>query len=123
MKHTWTVPELIRRERLDVFVTEQLPDTTRSHVAKLLKNGAGTVNGKKASVHEFLKVGDVVEFDDETAIKKSRDDDKPKHVAPVPPLRIIDESPDWVVIDKQAGLLVHPDRHNPTGQLFEALLA
>lgn len=128
MTYTWTVPDLLTRKRLDVFIAEELPEMTRSQIAKLLKSGAGTVNGKPATVHEFLKSGDTVTFDDATTKKPRAGSPKqsatirPRH-AEAPPLEIIQETPDWLVINKPAGLLVHPDRglmDEPT--LVDALL-
>lgn len=121
MKHTWTVPDQLGRKRLDVFLSEELPDMTRSHIAKLLKLGAGKVNGKPASVHEFLVVGDTVEFDSE--MKKKVADKKPTRPKHISPLRIVDETDDWIVINKPNGLLVHPDgKDEDEATLVDALL-
>ncbi|MFZ2804634.1 MAG: RluA family pseudouridine synthase [Patescibacteria group bacterium] len=123
MKHTWTVPELPLRKRLDIFLSEELPDMTRSHIAKLLKKGAGKVNGKPASVHEFLKEGDKVEFSDVEA-KKEEPAARKKRQGHLPPLKIIDETDDWIVINKPNGLLVHPDaKEVQEVTLVDALLA
>lgn len=121
MKHELTVPPHASGERLDRFLTSALPDLTRSQIAKRLKAGGATVNGKETSVHRFLQAGDVVVFDEEArseAVKKQ--DIK---IANVPPLKIIEETKDWIVIDKPAGLLVHPDANHPTGTLVDALVA
>ena len=105
--------------RLDVFLSEQLEDVTRSHIAKLLKRGAGTVNGKPATVHQFLKIGDKIEFDDAERTVKG----KLEVAKPAPPLEIIEETKDWMVINKQAGVVVHPDATHKTGTLVDALMA
>lgn len=117
MRHEWTVPDDVRKERLDVFLSRMLPEMTRSRIAKLLKQGAGTANGKPASVHEFLKAGDRVTFDEERASAGRAP------ALPVPPLTVVDETPGWVVIDKPAGILVHPDARQAEGTLVDALLA
>jgi 23S rRNA pseudouridine1911/1915/1917 synthase len=103
MKHDWTVDVNEAKLRLDVFLTERLPDVTRSHIAKLLKQGTGRVNGKPATVHAFLKPGDLVEFSDYIDAN---------HKGPetaVPPLNIVAETPDYLVINKPVGVLVHAD--------------
>ncbi|MBI5654042.1 RluA family pseudouridine synthase [Candidatus Uhrbacteria bacterium] len=124
MKHTWTVDREDSRKRLDIFVAEKLPEVTRSQIAKLLKSGAGTVNGKPATVHRFLNPGDKVEFDDiysaaGAGLSRQTEDAK---IAPLPKLHIIDETKDFIVIDKPTGLLVHPDSKQQTGTLVDLLL-
>jgi 23S rRNA pseudouridine1911/1915/1917 synthase len=125
MKHRWTVPELLGRKRLDVFLSEELPEMTRSQIAKLLKKGAGMVNGKPASVHEFLISGDVVEFDTSvgTTQQVARRAEGQAAGSPPPKLQIIDETPDWIVINKPNGLLVHPDANSDEATLVDSVLA
>lgn len=130
MKHQWTIDATGSGERLDVFVTSQLEEKTRSAVAKLLKNGAGTVNGKKATVHQFLKTGDVVEFNDAVGAplagalpgQSGRAGTRPAPTT-LPPLQILKETDDWLVLNKPAGLLVHPDHEHPSGTLIDLLVA
>lgn len=115
MKQTWTIPWGSNGKRLDHFLTEELPDTTRSQIAKLLKRGAGTVNGKPATVHHFLKTGDFVVFDPEYHPELKR---KPVHTqsftrttpkaGTIPTVEIVEETKQWLVVNKPAGLLVHP---------------
>ena len=137
MKFTRVITETDSKKRLDIFLAEQLIETTRSAIAKHLKAGAGTVNGKVASVHRFLKIGDAVVYDDVGAhamrppriithgvrnnAKTGRD--KPAPTRGIPFLKIIAETADWLVIDKPAGILVHPDTHHHTGTLIDALVA
>lgn len=132
MLHTWIVSPDVRRKRLDIFISEALTTTTRSQIAKLLKQGAGRVNGRVASVHQFLQPGDRVEFDDQAkhSTKSGVQSPEPriqneglKTPDSGPKLRIIHETPDWIVINKPAGLLVHPDRRSEEPTLVDALLA
>ncbi len=123
MKHTWTVGPEDARKRLDIFAAERLPDVTRSQIAKLLKAGNGKVNGNAASVHRFLNAKDVVELEDIVSTLEAHSGAPSAHDhAPLPDLRIIDKTPGYVVIDKPAGLLVHPDAKQQTGTLVDALL-
>jgi 23S rRNA pseudouridine1911/1915/1917 synthase len=120
MNQIWTISEGHHGARLDVFLTEQLPDTSRSQIAKALKRGGATVNGKVASVHQFLKTNDEVAFSD------TGKPEEPTYVAPIlpaPPLEIIDETPDWIVVNKASGVLVHPDAKQHTGTLADSLVA
>lgn len=125
MPNTFLITNENAGERLDVFLTTQLPDLTRSAVAKRLKAGAGRVNGKPASVHHFLKAGDTVEFDAETtrAPKKPTPTVAPGKKMNLPPLAVVQENDEWLVINKPSGLLVHPDVEHPSGTLVDVLLA
>ncbi len=127
MNHHFIVPDDSAKIRLDVFLSEQIPELTRSAIAKKLKSGAGTVNGKPAAVHTFIKPNDQIYFNDEgvkpftkpvtnnkkPATKKSQFDIK-KY--------IIKETDDYLVINKPAGLIVHPDGVNTTETLADLLV-
>lgn len=118
MKQQWTIEAQDTGKRLDVFLTEQLPDATRSNISKFLKRGGGTVNGKPAITHHFLKTGDKVVYSDDVTRPRAA----PAIAADVPHLEIIDETPDYLVINKPSGLIVHPDSIQQTGTLIDALL-
>ena len=120
MKHTWTIKADDAGERLDVFLAAQLDGLTRSAVARLLKKDAGQVNGKTASVHCFLRTGDKIEFDD--AGRRTQDAGRALELPP-PDVEVVDETGDWLVLNKPAGLLVHPDRTHASGTLVDFLLA
>jgi len=127
MMHRFEINDQHAGDRLDVFLTSMLDGTkTRSAIAKALKANGATVNGKSASVHHFLKAGDIVEFTDTpTASPASKNTKRAPHAAPVklPPLTIIDEQPSWLVINKPAGLMVHPDAVTEHGTLVDLLVA
>lgn len=129
MKHSnseaqhWIVSDDSVGDRLDVFLTAKLLDLTRSAIKNGIKNGHVTVNGKKPTVHRFLKEGDRVEYIPLEEVKKNVF--VPKDGGPMPKLEdlIIEETADWIVIDKPAGLLVHPDAKHKTGTLVDLLVA
>jgi 23S rRNA pseudouridine1911/1915/1917 synthase len=129
MIHSFPVTDTDAGARLDVFLSAQMPDRTRSAIAKLLKAGAGKVNGKAASVHRFLKAGDEVALDDAVATRPPKRGHAERGPAPTsrptkaPPLKIVAETDAWVVINKPAGLIVHPDAIAKTGTLVDALVA
>lgn len=97
--------------RLDVFLAAVQSERTRSGVQRAIQRGFVTVNGQPTSVHRFLKEGDVIEWKEETVKKVSA-----KSIKDMPQPVIIKETADWVVINKPAGLLVHPSvtSHEPT---------
>ncbi len=124
MPQTWTVTASDAGERLDVFLTRALPETTRSQVAKRIKEGAITVDGKPVTVHRFLKTGDVIAFD--SAVRLTRHEEAAKEsghdVREIPKVRILEETPDWMIVDKPPGLLVHPDAESTNVTLVDFLV-
>ena len=90
--------------RLDVFLASRLEGLSRSFAARLIEVGKCTVNGKKRKPAYKLKAGDLVLLeslagtDASTAMLAAR---------PVP-FRVIFEDRYIIVIDKPAGLVVHP---------------
>ncbi len=107
--------------RLDKFLTAKLAGFTRSQIQKLIKAGQATVNGKSVAVHHFLKTGDVVTATapvaaDIPTAKAPRS--APNDLVPT----IIYEDAEILVLEKPAGLLVHPTAQNETDTLTAWLL-
>lgn len=104
---TWTVPADAGKLRLDVFAVAQsgLP---RHQVQRLIKSGAATINGQPAkSVHEWLSPGGVVTLGEAPGSGEA---------AAVPKVRVLAQTPDYVAIEKPAGIAVHGGAgvHGPT---------
>ncbi|HVM90697.1 MAG TPA: RluA family pseudouridine synthase [Verrucomicrobiae bacterium] len=121
---TWLIQPENEGERLDLFLTTILPERTRSNIQKLIQDGRITVNGGEASVHRFLKNGDKIVWDGQERTPKPKVSVK-KEIGPLPDLRdlIVEETPDYLVIDKPAGLMVHPDSEQKEGTLVDLLVA
>lgn len=100
--------------RADVFVSLYF-DVTRTAAARLLEEGAATVNGKSAAKNLKLKENDAVEVE----IPPVRETET---VAEDIPLTIVYEDEDIAVIDKPKGMVVHPAAGNEDGTLVNALL-
>jgi 23S rRNA pseudouridine1911/1915/1917 synthase len=101
--------------RLDVFLTESLPDFSRSYLKKLIDDSLVTVNGQCSKPNYKLKLGDSIEMAVPDLIPL---DVKPEPIA----LTIVYED-EWIlVIDKPAGMVVHPAPGNHTGTLVNAVL-
>jgi 23S rRNA pseudouridine1911/1915/1917 synthase len=101
--------------RLDNFLTALLPDQSRSHIQRLIKDGC--VTGPAAA----LRASTVVHTGQVYAI------DLPEPTAATPeaepiPIRIIYQDEHLVVLDKPAGMVVHPGAGHNTGTLVNALL-
>jgi len=111
-----TVGQYEGGERLDAYLAQQLPDFSRSHFQKLIKTGRVTVNGKNPKAHTAVKDGDLIEFSESPGTLGS----DPVRLAP---LTVIDETDDYLVIDKPSGLLVHPAPKQQTGTLVDLILA
>ena len=103
-------------ERLDKVVLARHPDFSRSRVEGLVKAGFVTVNGAVAE-----KAGQKVSEDDEIVVEIP----PPVPAVPEPediPLDVVYEDDDLIVVNKPAGLVVHPAPGHYTGTLVNALL-
>ena len=100
--------------RLDQFVATAA-DLTRSAAARLIEEGAVTVNGKTVAKNYKIGKGDAVEI---TLPEPEAAEALPENL----PLDIIYEDNDIIVINKPVGMVVHPAAGNPTGTLVNALL-
>ncbi len=101
--------------RLDSFLFRHHPDYSRSYFNALIKDQTVQVNGGPSKSSYHVKAGDIIEFD---LIEKPQ----PKLVeAENIPLSIVFQNDDVVIIDKPAGLVVHPAPGHPTGTLVNAL--
>jgi 23S rRNA pseudouridine1911/1915/1917 synthase len=88
---------------------------TRSHFAKLISKGHVLVNGAPAKASQPVRRGDIIEIELPPA--------EPSHLEPEAiPLTIVFEDDHLLVIDKPAGLVVHPGSGVRTGTLVHALL-
>ena len=104
-------------ERLDVFVARSLPGLTRSRARRLIDEGLVTVDGRvPAKAGAALAVGQRVRV---TVPPPEPSELEPEAV----PLRIVYEDDDLLVVDKPAGMTVHPAPGHTSGTLVHALLA
>ena len=102
--------------RLDRFLAGRCPDLTRSRLAWLVREGMAAVNGAPCRPSQPLRAGDVVDL---TVPPPTPLDLAPEDI-PVP---ILYEDDDLLVVDKPAGLTVHPAPGHPSHTLVNALLA
>jgi len=101
--------------RLDVFLAQADESFSRSQIKSAIEEGDVTVNGKEPKVSQHLKTGDVVELHVEPAIAAVA---IPQDI----PLNIVYEDSSIIVINKPAGMVVHPAPGNPDQTLVNALL-
>ncbi len=102
--------------RLDLWLAEQLPDVSRSRLKALVEAGCVSVDGRRVKPSTRLKAGQRVVV--------SVPPPPPEELRPEPiPLRIVYEDADVLVVDKPAGMVVHPGAGQQSGTLAHALLA
>lgn len=102
--------------RLDQYVAEVVPDLSRNQVQALIDDGSVLVDGQLRKPKFRITPGEVVEVRLPAAVV---DEIQPDPI----PLHIVFESPDVIVIDKPAGMVVHPAPGHPRGTLANALIA
>ncbi|RIA56676.1 RluA family pseudouridine synthase [Dichotomicrobium thermohalophilum] len=114
---TFTAQDQDRGNRLDRFLADAAAELSRARIQALIKDGQVTVNGAAiTSPKHRIQPGDAVD------LKMP----EPEPAQPEPediPLDIVYEDDDIIVIDKPAGMVVHPAAGNWTGTLVNALLA
>ena len=102
------------RKRLDVYLQSRLKGVSRSRVQKLIDLGAVTIEGKTVRASLNVKAGDVI---DVTLPRQAVREIKPEPI----PLAVLYEDDHFIVINKQANLIIHPARSNLSGTLINAL--
>jgi 23S rRNA pseudouridine1911/1915/1917 synthase len=103
-------------ERLDTFVARRCPELSRSHARHLIDEGLVTMDGRQGKPSEHVTAGLRVSV---TIPPPETIDLEPEDI----PLTIIYQDGDIIVLDKPAGLTVHPAPGHPSSTLVNALLA
>jgi 23S rRNA pseudouridine1911/1915/1917 synthase len=109
------VPEALAGKRLDQAAAELLPEFSRSRLKQWIDSGALTVDGHLGSGKQRVRGGEALALDAglEAVVPAA-----PEAI----PLDILYQDEALVVVDKPAGLVVHPGAGNPAGTLQNALL-
>ena len=109
------VPAEAQGERVDVFLTRQMPEWSRSQIQRLIRSELVWVGGRPAA-----KAGETLESGTRVAVQAERQE---LHALPeAVPLAIVYEDADLVVVDKPAGMVVHVGAGVKSGTLVNALL-
>ncbi len=111
-----TVPEGLAGSRLDQVAAQLFPDYSRARLQIWIKNGELTVDGEVKKPREKLVSGELLELHAEV-------EDEERWGAESIELDIVYEDEALLVINKPAGLVVHPGSGNASGTLLNALLA
>ena len=110
------VPLHVNGERLDKFLGGALPDYSRNRLKSWVEAGAVTVDGKMTKVRHLLRGGESI---------KVFPQEMPEQFAFAPEnitLDVVYEDDTIIVVNKPAGLVVHPAAGNWTGTLLNGLL-
>jgi len=112
---TLQVPAGYERLRVDQALAQILPEFTRSQLQQWIRDGRVTVDGLPPRKRDRLKGGETISLQIPARAALT---DRPQAMA----LRIVHEDDDILVIDKPAGLVVHPGAGNREHTLLNALL-
>lgn len=110
-----TVPEHLAGKRFDQALAEMFPEFSRSRLTEWIKSGDALLNGEVTKPKIAVNGGETVTL----AAKQQVETDA---VAEDIPLTVVYADADVLVVDKPAGLVVHPGAGNPRGTLVNALL-
>ncbi|MFN2475734.1 MAG: RluA family pseudouridine synthase [Chthoniobacterales bacterium] len=102
--------------RLDQFLAAELTDFSRSRLQKLIVEGCVLLNAKEPRTREVVRTGDVVQL---TVPALEKIEAAAEQIA----LQILFEDDDLLVLDKAAGMVVHPGAGNQEHTLVNALLS
>ena len=112
---TLTIERSHPGERLDTFLRRHFPAISRGGIQRLIEEGHILVNGQKTKATHTPRAGEVVQIEFPDA--------KPAEAQPEDiPLNIIFEDECLLVLNKPAGLVVHPAAGNEEHTLVNALL-
>ena len=101
--------------RLDNFLTALLPELSRSQVQRLIREGRVQAGGRELRSSTAVRAGQTFAIEVPAPAVAAAE---PEAL----PLRIVFEDPDLVVLDKPAGMVVHPAAGHSSGTLVNALL-
>ncbi len=103
--------------RLDAYLAERIADRSRTSVQSMIRNGQVQVNGKSVAKPAFeLHTGDTIRVSRPNA-------EPPFDDSQAAALDIVHETVDYMVVNKPAGIVVHPSPGHGSGTLAQAAIA
>ena len=101
--------------RIDRYLSENLPEISRSYLQKVIKDGGVLIFGKPVKANYKVNIGDVIELELPPAVEPEI---QPEDLS----LSILYEDSDVVFVNKPKGMVVHPSAGHTTGTLVNGLL-
>ena len=109
------VPEALAGRRFDAVIAELFPEFSRSRLSIWIKSGDALLDGRSVRGRDPVRGGEIVTL---AVVLDTQTHAEPEDIA----LDVLYEDDQVFVLDKPAGLVVHPGAGNPTGTLVNALL-
>ncbi|WP_017910376.1 23S rRNA pseudouridine(1911/1915/1917) synthase RluD, partial [Xanthomonas sp. SHU 199] len=109
------VPDQAAGRRFDAVLAELFPEYSRSRLAEWIKSGDALLDGAPARPRDALRGGEIASLH---AVLDTQTHALPEDI----PLEVLYEDDQVIVLNKPAGLVVHPGAGNPSGTLVNALL-
>lgn len=116
MKQTVIVDVQSDGERLDVFLSHHFPRYSRNQIKKAIQQGLVAVDDEYEDPDYHVQEGEIIEFTPPSIHEVEQI--KPEKI----PLKIIYEDENFLVINKEAGMVMHPGAGNWKGTLANAVL-
>lgn len=113
--HNLTVAEGDAGQRVDRYLSERLPELSRTRIQELIEAGLVLVRGKATKGAHKLRGGEEITIE-------ARERPPMQVEAEAIPLELLYEDEDVMVVNKPAGMTVHAGAGNPRGTLVNALL-
>lgn len=115
-KLKFKIPDGKKKERIDTFLANSIENVTRSRIQKIIKENLVKVNGIPVKANYKVVPDDDIEV--VIPVSPRPDNIEPENI----PLDIVFEDEYLIIVNKPAGLVVHPAVGNYTGTLVHALL-
>ena len=109
------MPKKHARMRIDRHLVTALPELSRSRIQQLIRSGSVRLNGAITRPHQIVRTGDQIEL---TNPPPEKIETRPEAI----PLEVLFEDDDLIVINKPAGMTVHPGAGHHEHTLVNALL-
>lgn len=109
------VPPALAGRRFDQVLAELFPEFSRSRLSAWIKSGDALLDGRQARPRDPVAGGETIALD---VVLDEQTHDAPEDI----PLTVLYEDADVLVIDKPAGMVVHPGAGNRSGTLVNGLL-
>lgn len=118
LKKKFIVSKENHNERVDTVLAQLCPEYSRSLISNWIKQGKVTINNSLCKPKTKVSAEDILHVDVEYSLSK----DKGHYSAQAIALNIVFEDDDLIIVNKPAGLVVHPGAGNPDRTLVNALL-